>query len=836
MDSQTSHQTMAQPTSTVEPSRFYPDPGEVIGGRTLRTRANITKAFKFEDEEPVIHSRPKRQNLAQSKRSANKSAAKPKSKPSYDGPRRELPSRNARLNQKSWKELSDSEDSDEDDFDEKSEGEYDFSFSSQESPARKSRNPVKKLHEPKFKKDGKQSQTEFRYELSTEVARRQNIFFLKHRELIEPLLGERNYISKLPQSADEHSEDMIPYKKLEAQPDGICATMKPYQLAGLSFLIWLNANGLSGILGDEMGLGKTLQTLALFQHLTQTQPPKPGYPHRPFLVVCPLSVLTNWVSECKKFTPGLRAMRLHGPGKERDRLKRLAESGLEMNREGYEVPVHPDNQARGWDIIVTSYETFVAEKVFFRRQLWRYVVLDEGHAIKNSQTNAAQALLSIGAEYRLILTGTPLQNNLLELWSLFHWLYPNLFTDKTGEEWKSSFDLTKGKVDTAFMTGARKLLELVMLRRMKTSAGVDLGLPPKEEIFLYVPLTPVQRLWYKTIITQLDQATLNELFVDSKDQASADIKELKDNDEEQLDLKMDSEGNQIIDNIDDQEWVKAEEAAKKNLQQVAGSGDAKWRKLMNLMMQLRKICNHPYLIPGVEPDPYYIGQHIILASGKFILLDKLVKELVIKQGRKVLMFSNFTKTLDICEEFLGFIGGNGDKFKYLRLDGSTARGRRNLSIRLFNKPDSEYKVFLISTKAGGLGINLTSASEVIMLDANWNPQADLQAEARSHRIGQKNKVTVYRLITQGTVEEQMLGRIQKKLYLSAKVTESMRDVHNTANLSTTKATMRNKSAEDDEAPQLSTNQLMGLIRRGAQAIARPEIDAKEMISWDWDTM
>ena len=208
-----------------------------------------------------------------------------------------------------------------------------------------------------------------------------------------------------------------------------------------------------------------------------------------------------------------------------------------------------------------------------------------------------------------------------------------------------------------------------------------------------------------------------------------------------------------------------------------------------------------------------------------------------KQKKKVLIFSGFTRMLDCCEDFLGLRGGTGEQFKYLRLDGGTSRARRNLGIRMFNQEESEYRVMLISTRAGGLGINLATASDVILLDQDWNPQIMLQAEARAHRIGQKKPVTVYKLCTQGTVEEQMLGRIQKKLYLSAKVTESMRDIHQQS------ATKKNKGpggkvmeAAEDDMPLLDTTQLMSLVRRGAQALTRPELDVNEMLGWDFPTM
>ena len=252
--------------------------------------------------------------------------------------------------------------------------------------------------------------------------------------------------------------------------------------------------------------------------------------------------------------------------------------------------------------------------------------------------------------------------------------------------------------------------------------------------------------------------------------------------------------------------------------------------LKKLALRMLQCCNHPYILPNAAPDPYYLGEHIINASAKFILLEKIVRELVIKQKKKILIFSGFTRMLDCCEDLLNMRGGNGELFKYCRLDGQTGRARRNLGIRMFNKSNSEYKVMLISMRAGGLGINLATASDVVILDQDWNPQIMLQAEARSHRIGQLNPVTIYKLCTQGTVEEQMMGRIQKKLYLSAKVTESMRDIHSKSH------TKKKRITEStDDMPQLGTTELMSLVRRGAQALSHPEIDVNEMLNWDWET-
>ena len=221
--------------------------------------------------------------------------------------------------------------------------------------------------------------------------------------------------------------------------------MKPYQLSGLSFLVYLQRNGLSGILGDEMGLGKTLQTLSLIQFLKEQRVPTESPENRPCLVVCPLSVLSSWMAESRRWTPGLKVLRFHGPSHERNRLKNVA-MGLEdmygndtrlaakkkkrnrgrpatTDKEVIELESEGEQDSSvGVDLIVTTYETFSAENSWFKRAfIWKYVVLDEGHKIKNDLSQISMALQGLGAEFRLILTGTPLQNNLVELWALLHW-------------------------------------------------------------------------------------------------------------------------------------------------------------------------------------------------------------------------------------------------------------------------------------------------------------------------------------------------------------------------------------------------------------------------------
>lgn len=519
-------------------------------------------------------------------------------------------------------------------------------------------------------------------------------------------------------------------------------------MRGLSFLVYLHKNGLSGILGDEMGLGKTLQTLSLFQYLKENRKQvTANVENRPCLVICPLSVLSSWMAESRKWAPGLKVLRFHGSSQERDRMKKIATG--EIDHYGNETLVSRkkkndrrtatgkpiidldsdlENAAdeRGVDLIVTTYEGFLAEQGWFKKAfVWSYVVLDEGHKIKNDLSLISKALQGLGAEYRLILTGTPLQNNLQELWALLHWLYPEVFTERTAELFKDSFNLTKGQVSTKVMDDARRLLEVIMLRRMKNSPGVNLNLPPKTEVLLYAPLTPMQRFWYMRLLTRADKGLLEDLFQGAdKKEALVLRQEAQDAEQEASILK-----NKTIEDLEaldttalgaDEaaDWEESKEIMRQALekeQQDDKRGTA-WKKLMNLLMQLRKCCNHPYILPHAAPEPYYLGDHVIHASAKFIVLDKIIDELVVRQKKKVLIFSGFTRMLDCCEDFLALRGGTGDEFKYVRLDGSTGRARRNLGIRMFNKADTNYRIMLISTRAGGLGINLATASDVIMLD------------------------------------------------------------------------------------------------------------------------
>lgn len=303
-----------------------------------------------------------------------------------------------------------------------------------------------------------------------------------------------------------------------------------------------------------------------------------------------------------------------------------------------------EEASRGVDMVVTTYESYLAEQSWFKRAfVWRYTVLDEGHKIKNDKSLVSSALQGIQSEYRLILTGTPLQNNLAELWALLHWLYPDVFTEQSCCLFQDSFNLSKGLFEKEILDYSRNLLELIMLRRMKNSPGVNLNLPPKSEVLLFVPLTPMQRFWYTRLITRADQGLLDEIFRGAKDKEGEALK--KDEANEAALIKEKAEAlaaleKDLVEGSD--EWKGSIEILKRTIERETIIADkdipnkSSWQKLMNLLMQLRKICNHPYQLSQAEPNPYELSDHIIMASGKFIILEKLINELVVKKRKKIL--------------------------------------------------------------------------------------------------------------------------------------------------------------------------------------------------------
>lgn len=451
--------------------------------------------------------------------------------------------------------------------------------------------------------------------------------------------------------------------------------LRPYQIQGLNWLIQLHSNKLAGILADEMGLGKTLQTISFLGYLRYIEK-KCG----PFLVIAPKSTLNNWKREINNWTPEVNVFVLQGDKDERATM------------------IKDKLLACDFDIVIASYEIVIKEKSSFKKFDWEYIVIDEAHRIKNEESLLSQVLRDFTSRNRLLITGTPLQNNLHELWSLLNFLLPDIFSSSQAfDEWFST-DTSEEDKDK-IVKQLRTVLQPFLLRRIKSD--VETSLLPKKEINLYVGMSSMQKKWYKQIL---------ERDIDAVNGAN-------------------------------------------------GNKESKTR-LLNIVMQLRKCCNHPYLFDGAEPGPpYTTDEHLVFNSAKLKVLDKLLKKLK-EEGSRVLIFSQMSRLLDILEDYCYFRG-----YKYCRIDGSTDHEDRIRFIDEYNAPDSDKFIFLLTTRAGGLGINLTSADVVILYDSDWNPQADLQAMDRAHRIGQKKQVKVFRLVTENSVEDKIVERATQKLKL-----------------------------------------------------------------------
>uniref|UniRef100_A0A673G6Y0 SWI/SNF-related matrix-associated actin-dependent regulator of chromatin subfamily A member 5-like n=1 Tax=Sinocyclocheilus rhinocerous TaxID=307959 RepID=A0A673G6Y0_9TELE len=489
--------------------------------------------------------------------------------------------------------------------------------------------------------------------------------------------------------------------------------LRDYQIRGLNWMISLYENGINGILADEMGLGKTLQTIALLGYLKHYRN-IPG----PHMVLVPKSTLHNWMNEFKRWVPTLKAVCLIGNKDERAAFIR----DVMMPGE--------------WDVCVTSYEMVIREKSVFKKFNWRYLVIDEAHRIKNEKSKLSEIVREFKTTNRLLLTGTPLQNNLHELWSLLNFLLPDVFN--SASDFDSWFDTNNCLGDQKLVERLHAVLRPFLLRRIK--AEVEKSLPPKKEVKIYLGLSKMQREWYTRILMK-DIDILNS----------------------------------------------------------AGKMDK--MRLLNILMQLRKCCNHPYLFDGAEPGPpYTTDTHLVTNSGKMVVLDKLLPK-VQEQGSRVLIFSQMTRVLDILEDYCMWRG-----FEYCRLDGNTPHQAREVYIHLttrngqrsidaFNAPNSSKFIFMLSTRAGGLGINLATADVVILYDSDWNPQVDLQAMDRAHRIGQRKPVKVFRLITDNTVEERIVERAEMKLRLDSIVIQQGRLI--------------------DQQNKIGKDEMLQMIRHGA---------------------
>ncbi|KAJ5573671.1 uncharacterized protein N7459_008098 [Penicillium hispanicum] len=475
----------------------------------------------------------------------------------------------------------------------------------------------------------------------------------------------------------------------------IGGTLKEYQMKGLQWMISLYNNNLNGILADEMGLGKTIQTISLITYIIEKK-----RNNGPFLVIVPLSTLTNWNIEFDKWAPSVTKVVYKGPPNARKQQQQQIRWG-------------------NFQVLLTTYEYIIKDRPILSKIKWTHMIVDEGHRMKNSNSKLSSTLSSYyTSRYRLILTGTPLQNNLPELWALLNFVLPNIFKSvKSFDEWFNTPFANTGGQDRMDLSEEEQLLVIrrlhkvlrpFLLRRLKKDVEKDL--PDKQERVIKCRFSALQTKLYKQLVTH------NRLAV--------------------------SDGK---------------------------GGKTGMRGLSNMLMQLRKLCNHPFVFEPVEDqmNPTRMTNDLLWrTAGKFELLDRILPKFR-ATGHRVLMFFQMTQIMNIMEDFLRMRG-----LKYLRLDGSTKSDDRSDLLKVFNDPNSEYFCFLLSTRAGGLGLNLQTADTVIIYDSDWNPHQDLQAQDRAHRIGQKNEVRILRLISSNSVEEKILERAQFKLDMDGKVIQA----------------------------------------------------------------
>ncbi|RLN64610.1 hypothetical protein BBP00_00003367 [Phytophthora kernoviae] len=490
-------------------------------------------------------------------------------------------------------------------------------------------------------------------------------------------------------------------------------TLRDYQLEGIRWLCNLFENGLNGILADEMGLGKTIQVIGLLAHL------KALGVRGPHLIVAPLSTLMNWATEFRKWAPSMPVVVYHGQKHVRRAMRRE-----KLNRKHMHDVDFP--------VIISSYEVMLSDAKSFSSSgfVWKYMIIDEGHRLKNMNCRLVRELKRARSENRLLLTGTPLQNNLTELWSLLNFILPDVFDDlELFESWFSfthdaaataaahneqiaTQDVLHGDKKLEVITKLHEILRPFLLRRLKVDVVKEM--PSKTEIFVYCPMTELQRTYQKMI----------------KDGTLAKAMEQK-----------------------------YGESQARNIFQT--------KTLRNQVSHQRKCCLHPYLFdePLSATGEVTTDENIVRVSGKMLVLDRMLQELK-RKGHKVLIFSQMTRMLDIMEDYIRM-----REYSYCRLDGSTHLNERVEQMERFNKiaagtsttyDEDNIFIFMLSTRAGGLGINLIAADTVIFFDSDWNPQQDNQAMDRCHRIGQKREIIVYRLVSENSFEDRMNQRSFEK--------------------------------------------------------------------------
>lgn len=574
----------------------------------------------------------------------------------------------------------------------------------------------------------------------------ESVYQLRLQEWVQrrSLLRRENQAKENPNITLENESDLpewqlphpsIPDAVLDSQfrlPGDVFPSLFDYQKTCVQWLWELYSQKTGGIMGDEMGLGKTIQVIAFLAGLHHS-----GILEKPVLLVVPATVMNQWVNEFHKWWPPLRCVILHsiGSGMSKSSIKSEAEleASLEMEEgESMDLSVNAaNNQINAKEIIDRVIEkghvlvtTYVGLRIYSKHILpheWGYTILDEGHKIRNPNSEISLACKRIKTYNRIILSGTPIQNNLIELWSLFDFVFPGRLGTLPVFEQQFAIPINMGgyanatnvQVQTGYKCAVilRDLISPYLLRRLKADVAQDL--PKKNEMVLFVKLTQFQQNLY-------------EKFLQSED-VSAIIK------------------------------------GRRNV-------------LMGVDM-LRKICNHPDLIDRdalLRKSGYNYGNPS--KSGKMQVLKNLL-QLWQNQGHRTLLFCQTKQMLDILEKFIANLRRvkaqddgiqEEDYFHYLRMDGSTNIGKRQQLVDSFNN-NTYFDVFLLTTKVGGLGVNLTGADRVIIFDPDWNPSTDIQARERAWRLGQTKDITIYRLMTAGTIEEKIYHRQIFKTFLTNKI-------------------------------------------------------------------
>eukprot|EP00051_Salpingoeca_urceolata_P016866 m.226706 g.226706 ORF g.226706 m.226706 type:complete len:1728 (+) comp18803_c0_seq1:562-5745(+) len=492
--------------------------------------------------------------------------------------------------------------------------------------------------------------------------------------------------------------------------------LRDYQVHGLNWMAQSWCKGKNVILADEMGLGKTIQSIALLSYLFHVQKI-----YGPFLMVLPLSTVMAWQREFLKWAPVMNSIVYTGDRPSRQIIR------------DHELYDHTGRVK--FNVLITTYETVRTDADELSTIKWASMMVDEAHRLKNDSSALYKTLCTFDTCHKMLITGTPLQNSLRELWALLHFLMPREF-----DSWEMFEDQHgSGEIcaqDPRQLRSLHAMLAPYLLRRVKKD--VEKSLPPKSEQILRVDMTQAQKSLYRLIIER---------------------------------------------NFSALRQAKAQSTS-----------------LLNIVMELKKTANHTFL---VQEQPVLDAAAALRAlrrgSGKMMLLDKLLTKLSDK-GHRVLIFSQMVTMLDVLAQYLRLRG-----FLFQRLDGGVRHELRKQALDHFNAPDSKDFCFLLSTRAGGLGINLATADTVIIFDSDWNPQNDLQAMARAHRIGQKKKVSIYRLVTRGTVEEDILERAKQKMVLDHLIIQRM----DTSGI---------LSARKTQAPNFDKDELNAIMKFGAEEL------------------